>query len=367
MLELAETLLDRIGRGSRVAVVSITGVARSAPRGVGASMAIVDDGEVIGSISGGCVESDAVALAHAVLGSGQARRARFGFSDDQAFAAGLACGGVIDVLVYEVTEAMIPALREAADDRAVTVGLGADGRLVDTTTAPDALRRELDAAAILRESRMVSDDVLAMSRAPRPRLIVLGAGDHAAALCRVATAAGFAVTVCDLWEPLVTPERFPDAAELVIAEPRAYLDGLAPEAVDGRTAICVLTHDVRLDVPALETALRMSVGFVGAMGARRTVAHRRELLRERGVAEAELARLHSPLGLDLGGASPDETALSALAEIVAARHGGSGRPLRETKGPLHDRRGMIDAVQDDVSARNAATCAVGVGTKEATR
>lgn len=341
MLELAATLIDRIERGRRVAVVSISRVARSAPRGVGASMAVTDDGEVIGSISGGCVEGDAVVLAHAVLGSGRARTARFGFDDDQAFAAGLACGGVIDVVVYPVGAEALPWLREAAANRAVTVGVDAQGRIVDAASAPDPLRRELDAAAILRENRLAGDTLI-LSHAPQPRLLVLGAGDHAAALCRVAAAAGFAVTVCDVWELLVTRERFPQAAELVVAPPHEFLASLTPGDVDARTAVCVLTHDTRLDVPALEIALRLPVGFVGAMGARRTVSHRRDLLRERGVTEDELARLHSPLGLDLGGATPEETALSALAEIVATRHGGSGRPLHRTSGPLHDRRDTAD-------------------------
>ena len=168
-----------------------------------------------------------------------------------------------------------------------------------------------------------------------PRLIILGAGEHAAALCRVAAASGFAVSVCDSWELMATPERFPDAAEVVVAIPHEYLAGLDPATLDARTAVCVLTHDERVDIPALRVALDLPVGFVGAMGARSTVAHRMTLLRATGVDDVTLARLHSPLGLDLGGPTPLESAVSVVAEIVASRHGGSGAPLRETHGPVH--------------------------------
>jgi len=159
------------------------------------------------------------------------------------------------------------------------------------------------------------------------------------------------VSVCDVWETLVTPERFPEADERVAADPDAYLRAQAPERLDARTAVCVLTHDARLDVPALRTALALPVGFVGALGARATVARRAELLRELGAGDDDLARLHSPLGLDLGGASPDEVAVSALAEIIQARHGASARPLREGSGPLHRRApGEAEAADADPGA-----------------
>jgi xanthine dehydrogenase accessory factor len=362
MLELATPLRDRLEAGRRVAVVTITGVARSAPRGLGASMAVTDEGEVIGSISGGCVEGDAVVLAHSVLASGIAATARFGFDDATAHAAGLACGGQIDVIAYEARRddpVLTRALADAAADRAVTVGLtleGPDpGRLIDDPDAATAAG--LDAAALLAETRVIagaSGSVLALSHAPRPRLIVLGAGDHAAALCRVASAAGFAVTVCDVWPTLVTPERFPEAVELAAEEPATYLEAQASR-VDARTAVCVLTHDTRLDIPAIRTALRLPVRFVGALGARATVARRAQLLRETGVSEADLARLHSPLGLDLGGAAPDEVAIAVLAEIVQTRHGASGRPLREASGPLHRPHARADG-----ASPSAASCALPV-------
>lgn len=350
MLELAAQLLDPLAAGERVAVVTVTGVARSAPRGLGASMAVTADGSVIGSISGGCVEGDAIVLANAVLADGTARSARFGFSDERAHAAGLACGGEVEVLAYALRpsdEEAVRALRAAARDERVTVALGLGGSHRGVIADAAALERidpaaadALIAAAVLSETAKIAEDVwLAVSRAPRARLIVVGAGEHAAALCRVATAAGFAVTVCDPWPLLATSERFPEASEIVVADPSEYLVSLAadPGSIDARTAVCVLSHDERIDIPALHAALGMNVGFVGAMGARSTVAQRATALRDRGVSDDDLARLHSPLGLDLGGASPEEAAVAAVAEIIAARYGSSGAPLRGATGPIHAR------------------------------
>ncbi|WP_029150232.1 XdhC family protein [Microbacterium indicum] len=367
MLDLALALLHRAEQGHRVAVVTVTRVARSAPRGLGASMAITDEGEVIGSISGGCVEGDSVSLAYEVITDGRARTARFGFDDDTAHAAGLACGGQVDVIAYLVTPDMHAVLREAAADRAVTVGLALDGPEAGSLAAhPD-----LGAAALLRETRILeapetltiardSDDpagsarepahrqspaprVLALSRAPRPRLILAGATEHAAALCRVGAAAGYAVTVVDPWAVLATPERFPDAAEIAVDMPDAWLERQTD--LDARTAVVVLSHDMRLDVPALRVALASPAGFVGSLGARRTVARRVELLRDEGVPAEDIARLRSPLGLDLGGSSPEATAVSAMAEILAVRFGGTGAPLRDIEGPIHRDRPLVEAAR----------------------
>ena len=324
MLELAAELLPRLRAGERVAVVTVTRVSHSAPRGAGASMAVTAAGRVIGSISGGCVEEDAVMLGLRALSTDSGQTARFGFTDADAHAAGLACGGQIEVVAYPLgsEDALAcDALEAVLRDEAVAVGLTvADGptlgRLVPVSV----------------DSR--GDSILTLSHAPRPPLVILGAGDYAAALCRAAAVCGFAVTVCDAWGLLVTKERFPDAARLVTALPHEYLRVQA-ESLDPRTAICVLTHDERLDVPALREALRLPVAFVGALGARRTVARRARLLGELGVSDEELARLHSPLGLDLAAQTPEETAISILAEIVAARRGGSGAPLRALETPIH--------------------------------
>lgn len=363
MLELASALLPLLHAGETVAVVTITGVARSAPRGVGSAMAITRDARVIGAISGGCVESDAVALALATLarhatGGGCGAAARFGFSDERAFAAGLACGGEIDAVITVLCpddEVALSALERAASGRQSAIGIvasgGSAGMLVEASDAAPPTH--------MLAGAYYGSDVLVVVQEPPPLLLLLGAGEHAAALCAVGAAAGFAVSVCDVWELLVTRDRFPAAAELVTGLPHEYLGGLDPETLDARTAVCILTHDVRLDVPAIATALRMPVGFVGAMGARSTVARRADLLRAHGVTAAELTRLHSPLGLDLGGATPEETALSVLAEIVAARHGATGRPLRDGAGALHP-RSVADARASRVTvfAPAADSCAI---------
>lgn len=326
MLELAADLLPRLRAGERLAVITVTAVARSAPRAAGSSMAVTASGEVIGSISGGCVEEDAVMLGLRALSADSGLRGRFGFGDEAAHAAGLACGGVIDVVAYPLSArdtVAVDALAAVLRDEPAAV------ELVVSEAGPAPLGRVVAISPGASE-----DGILTLSHAPRPRLVILGAGDHAAALCRVAAAAGFAVTVCDGWGLLVTPERFPDADRLVVAMPHEYLRAAAAE-FDPRTAICVLTHDERTDVPALAEALRLPVAFVGAMGARATVGRRETLLRQEGLGEAELARLHSPLGLDLRGETPEETAVSILAEIIAARRAGSGRPLREVASPIH--------------------------------
>jgi xanthine dehydrogenase accessory factor len=391
MLERARDLLPLLRRGAPVAAVTVTRVARSAPRGPGATMAVTADGSVLGSISGGCVEGDAVVLAHGARVGGRPLTARLGFSDDAAHAAGLACGGSVDVAAYAVSPepAVIAALESVVAGRGVTVGIVLAGPRAGTVLDETALRGavagtmpgepaprsavaggdrrrgevpEIGDLISRRETAMLATaqdghDVLVLSHAPAPRLIIVGAGEHAAALCRVAAAAGFAVTVCDVWEALVTRERFPAATELVAAIPHEHLAGLDVAALDARTAVCVLTHDERVDAPALAAALSLPIGFVGAMGARGTVARRAELLRESGVDEADIARIRAPLGLDLGGASPDETAISVLAEIVAARHGGSGLPLRERSGSLHRR---TPATTADAPTGSAATSGCGI-------
>ncbi|MFJ6651649.1 XdhC family protein [Microbacterium sp. NPDC091313] len=330
MLELADALLPALRAGEAVAVVTVTRVARSAPRGPGAAMAVLADGSVVGSISGGCVEGDAVLLATGALATGRAVTATLGYSDDAAHAAGLACGGSVDVIVHRIdpTDAAARAALEAPGDRRTRVGIVLEGPHVGEIVPGDAL---------VGDGAFVEHDgarTVVVSREPRPHLIVAGAGEHAIALARVASAAGYTVTVSDVWERLVTPGRFPTADRLIVGVPADTLPALVGDAW---TAVCVLSHDERVDVPALAAALSAGADFVGAMGARSTVAHRARLLAEAGVAAGDIARIHSPLGLDLGGSSPEETALSVLAELTAARHGGTGAPLRATRGAIHAR------------------------------
>lgn len=365
MLELAAELLPLLRAGETVATVTVSRVARSAPRGVGAAMAVTRDARIIGSVSGGCVESDAVSLALAALGRDGGETARFGFSDEQAFAAGLACGGSIDAVISVVhpdDRAAVEALERAADDRRAAIGIVAtgprSGEIVEA--APFAAAPE---DSYMLHGACEGEDLLVVGHAPRPRLILLGAGEHAAALCRLASASGFAVSVCDVWESLVTAERFPASDERVAGVPADFLAGMPADRLDARTAVCVLTHDVRLDIPALRVALGLPVGFVGAMGARSTVARRAEMLRAEGVREDDLARLHSPLGLDLGGSSPEETALAVLSEIVAARHRGSGAPLRDRSGPLHRRTAAMASATPSGPYGSCAPDSAGAGSR----
>lgn len=346
MLELAASLLPVLRAGEAAAVVTVTRVARSAPRGPGAAMALLRDGSVIGSISGGCVEGDAVLLATQVLATGRAVTASLGFSDDAAHAAGLACGGSVDVIVHRIdpSDAVARAALETPTDRVARVGIVLSG--------PGTGR--LIAAAALPPSTGVVEvdgDVFVVEREPDPPLVIVGAGEHAMALARVASAAGFDVSVCDVWERLVTRARFPTAERLLVGTPAEHLADLVG-ADPARAAVCVLSHDERVDAPTLAAALRLGVGFVGAMGARGTVAHRAALLAADGVDAADIRRIHAPLGLDLGGSSPEATAISVLAEIVAARHGGTGRALRDLSGPLHRR--------EHRPAEPVDACAVGV-------
>lgn len=350
MLELASALLPALEAGEQVAVVTVTRVARSAPRGPGAAMAVLRDGTVIGSISGGCVEGDAVLLATQVLATGRAVTASLGFSDDAAHAAGLACGGSVDVVVHRVDpgDPVARAVLGEPVDTTARIGIVLDGPDAGRLFLPDAA-----APAGLSEAPDLDASVFVLERRPPAHLVIAGAGEHAMALARVASAAGYLVTVCDVWERLVTPARFPTADRLVVGMPPDVL----PEVI-GRepaaTAVCVLSHDERVDVPTLATALRLGVGFVGAMGARSTVAHRGRLLAEAGVSTADIARVHAPLGLDLGDASPTGTAVSILAEITAAQHGGTGRPLRGLTGPLH-RRADVSS-ERSAGSRTAASC-----------
>jgi xanthine dehydrogenase accessory factor len=174
--------------------------------------------------------------------------------------------------------------------------------------------------------------VFVNSFAPRPRMIVFGAIDFAAAVARAGSFLGYRVTVCDARPTFATKKRFPEADEVIVEWPHRYLAGAE---IDSRTVVCVLTHDPKFDVPLLEVALRLPVAYVGAMGSRRTNEDRLTKLRALGLGEDELARLHAPIGMDVGARTPEETAISIAAEIIAARWGGSGAQLRKTAGPIH--------------------------------
>ncbi|MER5551189.1 XdhC/CoxI family protein [Streptomyces sp. NPDC002793] len=369
MLDIADELARWAEEGREFAVATVVAVGGSAPRGPGAALAVDSGGTVIGSVSGGCVEGAVYDLCVQALEDGGTVVERFGYSDEDAFAVGLTCGGVLDVMVTPVDarsparEAVRSALSGAASGgptalaRVVRGPAGLLGRALSVrvdgsyegscgTGSPELDRAvAAEARAMLDAGRTGTFDLaedgthcpggltfLVESSLPPPRMIVFGAIDFAAALVRAGKFLGYHVTVCDARPVFATRARFPEADDVVVDWPHRYL---RRTETDGRTVLCVLTHDAKFDVPLLTQALRLPVAFVGAMGSRRTHADRDRKLREAGLREAELARLRSPIGLDLGARTPEETALSIAAEIVAARRGGTGVPLTGSATPIH--------------------------------
>ena len=334
MRELLQDLERARARGERVAVATVVATRRSAPRPVGSKLLVTDGGELHGSVSGGCVESDVYESCQAVLRGARAEVLSYGISDDQAFEVGLPCGGEIDVFVEEPDPALLTRLAEIvrAEKRAVVLTDLASGekRLVLEGQEPDAdeLIRGGRSKLLERDSGAVFADVYG----PPPRVFVYGAVDTAEALCRAAKMLGLHTIVADARAKFATGERLPSADEVIVAWPEEALARVAP---DHATAVVVLTHDDKFDLPALRGALATDAFYVGALGSRRNQERRRERLLEAGVSEEALERIHGPAGLDLGAATPAETALSMLAEIVATRFGRSGGPLRESPNRIH--------------------------------
>jgi xanthine dehydrogenase accessory factor len=377
-------ILSRITKwweaGESFGLATVAGTYRSAPRDPGAALAVsaAGDHEVVGSVSGGCVEGAVYELSLEVCQAGTPVLATYGVSDDDAFAVGLTCGGIIDIFVERVDRESFPELGEIAEAvergepvavATVISGPGQVGarRVIwsrDTASADTAggdgwhhgASGSLGAA---RLDAAVDDDVRGMlaqgltgirrygehgerrgddlavfvnSFAPPARMLVFGAIDFAAAVARAGKFLGYHVTVCDARKVFATPSRFPDADEVVVDWPHRFLAGTE---VDARTVICVLTHDPKFDVPLLEVALRTPAGYIGAMGSRRTHDDRLARLREAGLSEEELSRLRSPIGLDLGARTPEETAVSIAAELIQLRWGGTGQALTDTQGRIH--------------------------------
>ncbi|NGO12085.1 XdhC family protein [Streptomyces sp. HC44] len=390
MLDIAEELHRWVEQGRDFAVATVVAVGGSAPRGPGAALAVDSGGTAIGSVSGGCVEGAVYELCQQALTDGESVLERFGYSDEDAFAVGLTCGGIIDILVTPVRasdpgrEVLASALAGAARGEAAAVAriVSGPGELLGRAllVRPDGsygscgsyeggfgAHPELDrtvageAGAFLDAGRTGTLEigeqgsrcgapltVLVESSVPPPRMLVFGAIDFASALVRIGKFLGYHVTVCDARPVFTTAARFPEADEIVVEWPHRYLERTS---VDARTVLCVLTHDAKFDVPLLRLALRLPVAYVGAMGSRRTHLDRNERLREVGVTELELARLRSPIGLDLGARTPEETALSIASEIVANRRGGSGVSLTGAHTPIHhdvtsasERAGRIGSV-----------------------
>jgi xanthine dehydrogenase accessory factor len=316
----------------RAAVATVVATRRSAPRPIGSKLVVTEDGQMQGSVSGGCVESDVYEVCRAVLRGDASRLVTYGISDDQAFEVGLPCGGEIDVFVREADPELESRLASLGDRRAVVFTDLEDGsqRLVveNEDAQADELLRGGQSRVVELEGRRVFADVLG----PPPRLLVFGAVDTAEALCGAARALGWRTVVSDARGRFATPERVPSADEVIVAWPEDVLARLQP---DHATAIVVLTHDEKFDIPTLVGALETDAFYIGAIGSRRNQEKRRERLLEEGVSEDALERVHGPAGLDLGAHTPAETALSILAEILAVRAGRSGGPLRESTQRIH--------------------------------
>lgn len=384
MREVLKELLGWWRQDRPVGMATVVATWRSAPRPAGASMLVGPDGEAVGSVSGGCVEGAVYELSEEVVASGTPVLQRYGVSDDDAFAVGLTCGGILDVFVERVDPQTFPELADVAAD----IDAGRPVAVCTIIEHPDpaylgrrlVVRPERAAAAAMpaqsavpgsvpsalgssRVDAAVTDDargllaagrsetitygpdgerrgegmrVFVAAHAPRPRMLVFGAIDFAAAVARIGVFLGYHVTVCDARPVFATRSRFAEADEVVVEWPHRYLAAEAEAGrVDGRTVLAVLTHDPKFDVPLLEVALRLEVAYIGAMGSRRTHDDRLKRLREAGIGREELARLSSPIGLDLGARTPEETAVSIAAEIIALRWGGDGGRLGERSGPIH--------------------------------
>jgi len=387
MRDIADRLRAWRADGVAFAVATVVRTWHSAPRQPGAAMAVSATGEVLGSVSGGCVEGAVYEAAREVIETGKAQTQTYGVSDDDAFEVGLTCGGTIEVLIQpdtaltglaEILDAIragqpvataslpgaqlvvwpndsAPTEAWSGERHGATTGAWSDGRrggpgsprgVAGTLGEPG-----LDYAAAQHATGMLAagrtgtvhlgehgeqrpDDVsvFVQSYVSPPRMIVFGAIDFAGAVARIGRFLGYHVTVCDARPVFTTRKRFPEADELVVQWPHKYLESTA---VDERTVLCVLTHDPKFDVPLLEVALRTPARYIGAMGSRRTHDDRLKRLREAGVAEESLARLCSPIGLDLGARTPEETAVAIAAEIIAQAWGGSGRRLTELETPIH--------------------------------
>jgi xanthine dehydrogenase accessory factor len=338
MRDIAATLRAWMDEGRPFALASVVATTGSSPRPLGTALAVDGDGTAVGGVSGGCVEAAVYVRCQEVLESGTAATDSFGSTEEERFYLGITCDGSMDVLVVRV-EPDDPAIGAALD----AILAGEPVSLVRAVEGPDvgaavaisangfAGRLELGAIDLPAVSGAVGRFAVEVYTPP-PRLLVYGGVDFAAPIVRIAKALNFRVTVCDARPVFATPIRFPDADEVIVDWPHRHFDTID---VDAQTAVVVLTHDGKFDLPLLERALASDAGYIGALGSRATHRDRLERLREAGLGEEALARLRSPIGLDLNGRTADETALSILAEIVAVRNDARAGFLTEAEGPIH--------------------------------
>lgn len=367
----ASTTVEWLGQGRRVAAAILIEAIGSSPLSPGATMLIDADGNLEGSVTGGCVEAALAQEAREVLEGGSARTVRYGVSDELAGTVGLTCGGTVEILVHAlgadcgrtvsqtlqaVTEGKPAVLATVIDGAGAGAKLGlVDGRVIGNFDAIPLLESNVarDMAGALDQGqsslRSYGLDGATMDTGlrvfirvftPPPRMVIFGASDFSAALAPIAREVGYHVTICDAREPFVQSARFGRAAEVAVDWPKRFLakrDQLGP-----RDAVLVFTHDPKFDEPAIAAALASEVGYIGALGSRRTVAERTARLRERGVTEAELERIYSPCGLDIGARTPEETAVSIIAEMIAIRTHRAGGHLRESADPVHADVGSVE-------------------------
>jgi xanthine dehydrogenase accessory factor len=360
------TAVDWLRDGRRVVVATLVETIGSAPLDPGAQMLIDDRGNIDGSVTGGCVEGALVEEARRILADGAPRVVTYGISDEEATDVGLMCGGTVRVFVHEAGQETIEVLEAVAEARAANVpvalatlleGDGAGTKmaiLADRVVGGLAATDLLD-ASVSRDARGQLDEGLSRIRrygadgavmgddlpvyiqafSTRPLMIIFGAIDFSAELAKLAEGVGYTVTICDAREPFLKSPRFSAHAEVVIDWPDRYLSN---KALGDRDVVLVFTHDPKFDEPALISALGTRAGFIGALGSRRTQDRRIERLREAGLDDDAISRIHAPCGLDVGARTPAETAVSILAEVIAVRSGRSGESLRDTSGPIHAQR-----------------------------
>jgi xanthine dehydrogenase accessory factor len=345
--DLLPELETWIARGDRIALATVVAVRKSAPRPPGAKMAVNEAGEIIGAVSGGCVEGAVIEIADQVLRGSAPQLLHFGIADEEAWEVGLPCGGEIDVWVQAFTPGRFAEIaseggraaeitliegEDAGRKMLVVEGGEVEGSLGSPELDGDARRSAED--LIWAETSELRGPTFVDVVGPAPRLIVFGAVPVAAALCTLARATGWRPYVVDPRKRFATQDRFPDAERVLAAWPEEAFAELG--GIDPATSIVVLTHDPKLDDAALQIALRSPARFVGAMGSRNAQAARRERLLAAGFTDADLERLSAPVGLDLGALSAEETALSILGEVVATRHGRGGGRLKTAAGRIHE-------------------------------
>jgi len=349
MIELLDTLEEWFAAGEQAAVATVIRVDGSAPRPVGARMIVSSAGRMAGSVSGGCVETTVYAEMMDLLGGGPPRVLRFGITEDMIWEVGLACGGIIDVFVQELDPSLVAALGErVSQGNPVALVAFVDGAEAGsmalvahegTALGPDVEQAVSVAGEMLaaRAERGAVYELAPGSRAfiepflPPPVLVVAGGVHIAIPLARFARELGFHVVVVDPRAKFANRERFPEADEVLVAWPD---EALAQMGVGETTYIVLLTHDPKIDEPTLAAALKTGAAYIGAIGSRKTHADRYERMSRWGVNAEQLDRVYSPIGLDLGGSTPEETALSIIAEVVAVKNGRTGGSLRATTGPI---------------------------------